>query len=156
MNDDDALAAARDAFERHDWQQAYRALQELDEGHRLAAEDLERLADAARWTGRYDELPVVLERAHTAYAGQGANRGAARLALALCRFQYEQNNSAAANGWWMRAARELEGVPECREHGLLQWMLAHTCYMEGDLDGVMVVGVTDREDLDVYAPDCCR
>jgi class 3 adenylate cyclase len=133
----EALAAGRGAFARHDWERSYTAFREADAAQRLEPEDVERLADAARWTGRYDELLELLERAQAAYARRRDARGAARLALALARFCFEQSNDAAANGWWRRAARELESEPECAEHAHLQWMYAYTLFGAGDLDGAL-------------------
>lgn len=132
------LVRAREAFARHEWEQAYQALRTLDDREALHAGDVERLADSTRWTGRYGELLVLLERAHTAYAAQRDSRSSARIALALTRYFYENNNSAAASGWAKRAAHELEGVPECREHGMLQWMFSRACFESGDLDDALV------------------
>jgi class 3 adenylate cyclase len=129
-----SLEAGRAAYDAHDWEQAWRDLQDADANEPLEAEDLELLADAARWSGRYDDLIAVLERGHAVYEARGDRRGAARLALALARDHYAQDRNAIARGWWMRAFRALEDVPEAREHGLLQWMYAHTCFEEGDFD----------------------
>ncbi|HEY7137016.1 MAG TPA: adenylate/guanylate cyclase domain-containing protein [Acidimicrobiia bacterium] len=129
-----SLEAGRAAYDAHDWEVAWRDLHDADADSPLEAEDLERLADSTRWSGRYDELIPVLERAQAAFEARGDARGAARLALALARDHYDQNRTAVARGWWMRAFRALERVPESREHGLLQWMYAHTCFESGDFD----------------------
>lgn len=131
----DPLAAGREAFAQHQWQRAYTCLNEADAQQSLDPEDLERLADAARWSGHYDELLERLEQAQTAYTRRGDRIGSARTALALARYMYEHNNGGAATGWWMRAARDLEGTAESVELGHLHWMLAHACLMNGDFDG---------------------
>jgi tetratricopeptide (TPR) repeat protein len=129
-----SLETGRAAYDAHDWETAWRHLHDADAQSPLGPEDLERLADATRWSGRYDDLITALERAYTAYEARGDPLGAARLALALARDHYDQSRASAATGWWMRAFRALEGVPESREHGLLQWMYAHTCFEQGNFD----------------------
>ncbi len=118
----DPLLAGREAFSAQEWQRAYELLSVADEGPGLAPADLERLSEAACWTRRYDEMLEQLERAEAGFERDGDSRGAARMALTLAREHYQRNRDAVTRGWLMRAAKLLEGQPECHETGLLMWM----------------------------------
>ena len=65
----DPIAAGREAARRRAWDEAYELLSSAD--GTLAAEDLERLADAAFWSGRLDEALELRERAYKAYLDEG-------------------------------------------------------------------------------------
>ena len=72
----DTLAAGREAFARHEWDKAYELLRAADSNTALVPEDLERLADAARWSRHYSEMLDTFERAEAAYERAGDRRGA--------------------------------------------------------------------------------
>jgi class 3 adenylate cyclase len=120
MTDD--LVAGRKAYTEHHWDEAYTRLSAANRSDALDGEDLEHLADAARWSHHFDQLLDLLERAETAYARVGAQRGAARLALALAREHYQRDDMAVASGWLGRASTLLAEDTECAEYGLLSWM----------------------------------
>ena len=44
------------------------------------------------------------------------------MALTLTREHYQRNHDAVMGGWLARAAKLLEGQPDCHETGLLLWM----------------------------------
>ena len=96
---DDELARARDAYAHHQWNLALDLLKAVDASRPLSAEDLERLAWAARWTGKYGEISEALERAEAAYTAADDRRGMARMALFLANFHSERRNDAVARGW---------------------------------------------------------
>jgi hypothetical protein len=48
------LQPGRDAISRHEWHAGFDLLREADDLDPLGPEDLERLAEAAWWTGRLD------------------------------------------------------------------------------------------------------
>jgi hypothetical protein len=65
MNGSDTkkLSAARLAYERREWKAAYDFFAEADAIEPLGADDLAWQAWAARWSGRYADEFVALERA---------------------------------------------------------------------------------------------
>ncbi len=121
MTDD--LAAGREAYAEHRWADAYAHLSAAGLSAPLEGEDLERLAEAARWSRHFDQLLDLLERAESAYASAGDQRGAARLALALTREHHGRGDMAVASGWLARASTLLGGDTDCAEYGLLAWMM---------------------------------
>jgi class 3 adenylate cyclase len=134
----DPLTAGRDAFARREWEHAYRLLTAADGERPLAPGDIESLAEAACWTRRYDDMLGLLERAEAAYEREGDCRGAARTALALTREHYQRNQDAVMGAWMMRAARLLDGVPDCHETGLLLWMRVRGLLLiAGDVPGAL-------------------
>lgn len=130
----DALESARAAAERGAWRQAYASYAEVDD-RQLTAGDLESYGEAAWWSGKIDEAIALRERAHAAYAGDGDDYGAARMALALS-WDYEGRGAFAVSaGWLANAERLLEPLDEASEHGRL--LLTHgitKLFVEGDLD----------------------
>lgn len=120
--DSESLAAGRSAFERHDWEEAYRLLSAGDSGDPLDPADLERLAEAAVWSRRFDDELRILERAEAGYRAAGDRRGAGRVALKLAQAYWNRGNDALTGGWFGRARTLLEGEEDSRETGLLLWM----------------------------------
>lgn len=109
-------------------------LRAADADSRLAGEDLERLAEAARWSRHFAQMLDGFERAEAAYATEGDNRGAGRVALALAREHYQRGDDAVASGWFGRAAALLEGDTECAEHALMTCIAGIVTFGDGDLD----------------------
>lgn len=131
----DLLDIARRAAGSHAWRETYRAYSELGDAQELAADDLERYAEAAWWTGRLDEAIRLRERAYNAYSVAGDKSGAARMALTLA-WDYEGRGAfSVSHGWHANAERLLEGLPESPEHGRLLLSNALTAlFAEGDLE----------------------
>jgi len=130
-----ALDAGRAAFERHDWDAAYELLTAADAESALAGGDLERLAEAAEWSRRFEEMLRVLERAEASYRAAGDRRAAGRVALKLTREYFYRQNDALMGGWYGRAHTLLEGEEESREGGMLLWMRLHSALtMGGDVE----------------------
>ncbi len=123
-----------------EWEWAYELLNTADAEQVLAPADLERLSEAACWTGRYDEMLEVLERAEAGFERDGDRRGAARVALTLTREHFQRNQDALMGGWLKRAVKLLEGQPECHETGLLLWMNVRSLLFAAN----DVVGALDR------------
>ncbi len=131
---DDSLQEARDAFDRHAWREAFDLLSAADASGDLAPEDLEGLAEAAWWTGRTDNCIEVRERAYAAYAEAGNRHCAALLALKLSGdYEHKLAHSVAA-GWFNRAERLFQQIPESREHGFLARDRANKALDSGDAD----------------------
>jgi class 3 adenylate cyclase/tetratricopeptide (TPR) repeat protein len=131
----DDLAAGREAYGEHRWVEAYDRLAGAHRSSPLVGEDLERLADAARWSRHFDQLLDLLERAQSAYAATGDHRGAGRLALAVAREHYQRGEQAVASGWMGRAASLLADDTDCFEYGLLEWMMSRVMSDSGNIEG---------------------
>ncbi len=112
------LDSGREAFDQHRWADAYEQLHAADAQSPLAGEDLERLADAARWSRHYPEMLDAFERAEATFSAAGDRRGAARVALQLARESYQRGDDAVAAGWFGCATTHLEGDTECAEYAL--------------------------------------
>jgi class 3 adenylate cyclase len=136
----DDLVAGRRAYVEHRWADAYAHLSVADRSSPLDPTDLERLADAARWSRRFDDLLDLLERAESAYAAAGDHRGAARLALALARDHFERCDRAVASGWLGRASTLLTDDTDCLEYGLLTWMMGRAMSDTGNLEACRDLG----------------
>lgn len=127
------LDAGRAAFAEHDWERAYELLSQADAEERLGGPDLERLAKAAEWSRRFDDMLALLERAEAGYEAIGDRRAAGKVALKLARKYYNRQNDAVMGGWLARAQTLLEGHEESAEGGLLLWMQVHGgLFMGGD------------------------
>jgi class 3 adenylate cyclase len=130
----ETLTSGREAFARHEWDAAYDQLQLANGAAPLGPEDLERLAEAARWSRHYPEMLDALERAEGAFATVGDDRGAARVALRLAWEHDWRRDDALASGWYGRAVTLLEGDTECSEYGLLLMMSGYTMLMGGNIE----------------------
>ena len=114
---DDPLTAGREAAARGAWREAYGLL--APAAGDLPPEDLERLAEAAWWSGRLDEAIELRERAHNAWLGDAEPKRAALVALTLSQDYFGKAALAPSRGWFARAERLLENQPESVEHGHL-------------------------------------
>lgn len=134
MQTPDALQEGREAYDARAWDRAYERLREADGDAPLQPADLERLAEAARWSGRFAAMLDALERAHGAYDGVGATRDAARVALLLATLYWERRDDALAGGWGARARRLLEQLDEGPEHVRLHLMGIHPMLRDGRVE----------------------
>ena len=131
---DDSLEAGREAARKHAWRDAYDLLQKADADRLLGAEDLERLAEAAWWTGHLEQAIDLRERAYAAYTEAGEPRRAALLALALSGDHANKAAFSVASGWLSRADRLLADEPEGVEHGHLALTHGIAASYMGQLD----------------------
>jgi class 3 adenylate cyclase len=128
------LAAGREAFARHEWAHAYELLRASDAEAPLGPEDLEQLAEAARWSRHYPDVLDTFERAQAGFARAGDRRGAARVALRLAWENYTRNDDAVATGWYGQATTLLENDRESSEYGLLLIVSGFTMLTGGNID----------------------
>ena len=126
------LERGREAFERRSWGPAFDDLCSADAERPLSPEDLERLGEAARWSRHFNEMLDAFERAVAAYESAGDRRAAARVAVKLTLEHFARRGDALAAGWLARAGRLLEGVPACRERGLVLMCMAQGMFFAGD------------------------
>jgi DNA-binding SARP family transcriptional activator len=115
------LSEAHAALTAHNWQSALDLLSRANRTAPLSAEDLDGLAEAAYWLGRYREALPTRQRAHQAYLQAGDHRRAAVAAVILSIQHAGFRQFAVSNGWFQRAQRLLAAEPDCAEHGYLSW-----------------------------------
>ncbi|MGH7317902.1 MAG: hypothetical protein ACREJS_16775, partial [Candidatus Rokuibacteriota bacterium] len=88
---------------------------------RLDPSDLERLGEAAWWTGHLAEAIGAREQAYAARVA-AAPRAAAQLAIELARNYYSKGDVSVGGAWLGRAERLLRDQSPCLEEGYLARM----------------------------------
>ena len=135
---DDPISFARDALERHAWNDAYEALTEADRHDPLPGAGLEMLAWATYWTGHPDATIEALERAYAAYLDEGDRAQAAMMAFRLAEQHGMRMSIPMAQGWGQKAARLAEEDATWPVHGWLLWMQGLLLWiMEQDYAGAI-------------------
>jgi class 3 adenylate cyclase len=155
---ENALKDGREALARSAWQEAFDLLSAADASGNLAADDLERLGEAAMWALQPDECIAAYERAFAAYAEAGDRRRAARAArLLIAELNATQSGDSVSAGWISRIARLLKDEPECAEHGYLAYIQSQVHLGKGEPDHAYTVAQrafelgTKFEDPDLQA-----
>jgi DNA-binding NarL/FixJ family response regulator len=130
------LAAARNAFARQDWRQAYAEFSAADDARApLGADDLERLAISAYMIGKDEASSDLWSRAHAEWLRLHEPRRAARCTFWLVLDLLTRGEVARAGGWLARAQHLLDEQPgSCAEQGLLLAIIARTHIRHGDID----------------------
>ena len=129
----DRLAEGRQAHASLDWQTAYEALAAASVEIELGAEDLNRMGEAAWWTGRSDEGIAIREKAYGAYVLEGKNEAAALIAILLAESYKHRLAGAVSKAWLARAKGLLEGAEGTEAWGrLLRWESVVAFESEGD------------------------
>ena len=118
----DTLVTAREAVERHAWEEAREAFTLADSEEPLGPNDLRLLADAAWWSGHPEEAVEALERAHARFLDTGDKVEAAIVAMWLMYLALRRGTMAVATGWMAKAERLLENEPESPAHAWLHLM----------------------------------
>jgi class 3 adenylate cyclase len=131
---EDFLETGREAAARLAWRDAYDLLRSADEDGKLTADDLDKLAEAAWWTGRLDEAIGLRERAYTAFVEAGETRPAALVAVALAADHLNRAAMSVSAGWLARAERLLGSEAEGVEHGHLALVRGMTAIEMGELE----------------------
>jgi DNA-binding NarL/FixJ family response regulator len=134
----DPLAAARTAYARRDWPEAYRGLAAARQRGALATDDLNALADAAWWLGMISETLTVSEECHQRFLAEGRPVRAAMNALDIGFGWLLRGEVTLGSAWVSRARRLLEEQPSCVEQGFLLWMDTEAALEQGDLDAAAV------------------
>ena len=117
-----ALTRGREAFDRRSWEEAFQELSAAEEETALDSTDLERLADAAWWSGRGDESAEALERAYLAHVQAGENTRASAMAIRLAERAVRSGQGPVGQGWLARAGRLLQDEPESAAHAWHEFM----------------------------------
>ena len=139
------LTRAREAYERGQWQEALDLLERVDDLEGLRADDLQRWAHSAQCLGRPSVALRALERAVAAYSARGDQRRAAWAAILVAHLRLEWAEVVQANGWVQRAARLLEGAPQCREHGYLEMLRGRLAFAQNQIENALQHGQRARE-----------
>src|SRR5262245_37524831 len=121
--EDHRRSRGREAHARHAWREAYEALRDAGTMGRLEPSDLERLGEAAWWTGHLAESIGAREQAYAARVVD-APRAAAQLAIELARNYYSKGDATVGAAWLVRAERLLRDQSPCLEEGYLARMQA--------------------------------
>ena len=112
------LTQARLAYAARDWRTAAAHFDTVATGG-LTADDLAAYADAAWWLGRIDDNLRLSAAACDAFLADSRPVEAAWAAMVLGIFHLGRGDEPQGMGWIGRAARLLEGIPECPVHGYL-------------------------------------
>jgi DNA-binding CsgD family transcriptional regulator len=133
------------ALARAAWREA-RAIFEEELEAQETVDALEGLSWAAWWV---EDVPVCIEARERAYQlsrRQGDVRRAAMLAVWLGDdYLVLRGERAIANGWFQRAARLLEGLERCPEHGWLDALVGYLALLEGDTGRAKELAAQARE-----------
>lgn len=125
--------AAREALDRHAWDEAFELFSRADRDGDLSGPDLESLAEAAWFTAHADLATDVKERAFKAYLADGDRIRAAYLALNLTQEYAYRGKPSIASAWMHRGERLLEGEAESYPHGYVALCRSEGAREAGDI-----------------------
>jgi class 3 adenylate cyclase len=140
------IEAARSAYDRRAWDEAYEALRTVDAASGLDPADLVRLASAARWTRRMAESLWVLERAVGAFESAGDQRAAAGVAIEITKQYWERGDDTLAGAWFGRAAQLVDSIGDCPESARFRLSTAYLVLRGGDEQQALVQARASLED----------
>jgi tetratricopeptide (TPR) repeat protein len=126
--------AAREALDRHAWDEAFELFSRADRARDLSGPDLESLAEAAWFTAHSELATEVKERAFKAYLADGDRVRAAYLALSLTQGYAYRGKPSIASAWMRRGERLLEGEAESYPHGYVAVCRSQGAREAGDID----------------------
>jgi DNA-binding winged helix-turn-helix (wHTH) protein/ATP/maltotriose-dependent transcriptional regulator MalT len=131
---DEAGLAARALADAGEWEHALAAFAALPATAALSGRDWEAWGNAAQCAGRPEQAVAPLEGAVAAFEVAGERAPAAHAALLLSNIKLEARELAIAKGWHQRALSFLKGEPECKAHGLAEWLASRLALFEARLD----------------------
>jgi class 3 adenylate cyclase len=134
LDDSADLTAAHDSLQGHRWREAFDLLTKVDREERLAAADLEALAQAAWFTAQPDLAVEARERAFKAYFADGNRARAAKITFELSREYVSKQKFSIASAWAARGERLLEGEPGGFAHGYQALSKSLTAEHAGDVE----------------------
>jgi class 3 adenylate cyclase len=111
--------AARIAFSRHAWREAYERFAEADAANSLEPAELESYSEAAWWCGQPEAAIRLRERAYAMYIEAGARQRAANVALLLFDSNALRRADKVASAWLAKAERLIDRETDSREFGQL-------------------------------------
>lgn len=113
-----ALRQARDAYAVGDWPTAAARFDIVAE-EQLTADDLAAYFEAAWWLGRTEDAMQVASAAYDALVADSRPVEAVKTALWLGAWHLVRGDEPQGLGWWSRARRLAEEIPENPAHGYL-------------------------------------
>src|SRR5262245_58280836 len=126
------LEQGRESFRKQAWGAAFAQLSAVDREVLLEPDDLVQLAQAAYLIGKEVEGADFLARAHQGFLSRGETALAARSAFWVGFTLLTNGEFAKAGGWLSRAARLLDGQPDCVEKGYLLLPEGYRAFHAGD------------------------
>jgi len=137
-----ALTRARRFLDQGAWNDAYEAFLEAREQGELVAGDREALAEAARWSGRFDEVVPLLEDAAQAWVAAGDATRAATVSIELAGVLLDRRRIALAKSYARQAERRLPPEPPASgpalaAHSRLRRLRARLCWCDADWEGAL-------------------
>jgi LuxR family maltose regulon positive regulatory protein len=133
------------ALARGAWAEARAIFERELEAHETV-DALEGLSWSAWWVEDVATCLEARERAYRLSRREGDMRRAAMLALWVADdYLILRGEHAIANGWFQRAARILEGLDTCPEHGWLDSLLGYVATVDGDPRKAKVLATRARE-----------
>lgn len=136
----DLLGEGRQAHAARRWESCFVSLSAAGDTIDLDSEDLQRLGEAAYWSGHPSEAVAAKERAYGKLAREGKTESAALIALDLA-FLYKYRLAAAVSKAWVARAEHLlaHGEPT-RAHGyLLRWKCVYAFESEGRVEKALAL-----------------
>jgi len=136
----DLLAEGRQAHASQRWEAGYTALMAASDAIELDSEDLQRLGEAAYWSGHPSEAVATKERAYGKLVREGKTEAAALTALDLA-FLYKYRLATAVSNAWAARAEKLVGDADGTEaYGyLVRWKSVYAFESEGEADKALAL-----------------
>jgi ATP/maltotriose-dependent transcriptional regulator MalT len=142
---DERVREGNAALARGAWAEARAIFERELEAHETV-DALEGLSWSAWWVEDVATCLEARERAYRLSRREGDMRRAAMLALWVADdYLILRGEHAIANGWFQRAARILEGLDTCPEHGWLDSLLGYVATVDGDPRKAKVLATRARE-----------
>lgn len=119
LTQDSDIVVGLEAYERHDWNEAYQLLSPLLESQEETPEVAEALGSASWWVGDINTTINARQRAYAEYSTVGRTVDAARVAIQVAEDHMLVLQSSTAKGWMGKARSLLEDESLVPEHGHL-------------------------------------
>jgi class 3 adenylate cyclase len=129
--------AAKIAFSRHAWREAYERFAEADAANSLEPAELESYSEAAWWCGQPEAAIRLRERAYSMYIEAGQRQRAASVALLLFDSNALRRAETVASAWLAKAERLLDRETGSREYGQLLFRRAMIAAQTNNQEGAI-------------------
>jgi class 3 adenylate cyclase len=128
------IEAAKSAFTRRAWHDAFELYAEADRAASLAPDQLRAYGESAWWCGKPDEAIRILERLYTSYLSAGDSENAALAALELSDHNGNRRAETLAAAWFARAEKLLTTPSDTKAYGTLLIGRAKAAGDSGDIE----------------------
>jgi len=116
---DDLVAAAREAYARECWEEAFALFGEADAAGNLTVGDLDAYVQSAEFLDRATTVLELTERAYSMCQKSGDTLGAGRQAIRMAEYAGLRGTAAVSSAWIKRAQDLLEKHPDSVAMGYL-------------------------------------